>query len=292
MNLFSQLVIEGIEQGAIYAIWALGYALVYQVLGLLNFAFGDVLLLCLYVIVGLTASGVPVGLAIMAALALAALASMFIERQVYARFISKGQAEAGFIAAIGCAYIARNVATLLEGVQPLTFPTVFSSHTYDVSGSKISSGGLIVLAVSVITMLLLAAFLRWTKVGRGIVLLGQDRASAAIIGIPVRRTVTLVYGVSGALGLVGAVLFANLSKGVDTSTGFYITFQAFIAATVGGAGSLMGSVIGGLALGLASSLAVGYVSGDFAEALAWAAMAGIVLLRPRGLLGRSAVERV
>jgi branched-chain amino acid transport system permease protein len=293
MHLFGQLVIEGVEQGSIYALWAIGYAVVYQLLGLMNFAFGDALLLSLYVVIALvTNTGVPVWAAILCAIAISALLSMLIERGVYTHFVSRGQGEAGFIAALACAYILRNVATTLEGNQPQAFPTLFNSSTINVAGLTLSSGGLIVLGICLGTIGGFALFLRLTRVGRAIVLTGQDRASAAIVGMPVRRIVTVVYGVSGALGMIGAILFADLFNGVNSTTGFYITFQAFIAATVGGAGSLTGAFIGGIALGLVESLSVGYVSGTFAQALAWTAMAAIALLRPRGILGRREIERV
>ncbi|MDA8103325.1 MAG: branched-chain amino acid ABC transporter permease [Nitrospiraceae bacterium] len=288
-----QLMIEGIEQGAIYALWALAYALVYQVLGLMNFAFGDSLLLSAYVMIALVAtSGLSPWVALAIAIGVAAVVSMLIERQVYSRFIGKGQGEAGFIAALACAYILRNIATVMLGNEPQTFPTLFNSNLVSVAGYQLSSGGLIVLGLCVATMVAFALFLRSTKVGRGIVLAGQDRAAAAIVGIPVRKVITIVYGVSGALGLIGAVMFGDLYHGLNSTTGFYITFQAFIAATVGGAGSLLGAVVGGLALGVIESLAVGYVSGNFAQALAWSAMALIALISPRGLLGRRVVERV
>ena len=293
MHLFVQLIIEGVEQGSIYALWALSYALVYQLMGLMNFAFGDTLLLCMYLIIALTVtSGLPVWVALVVALLVSAAISMLIERQIYARFVSRGQGEAGFIAALACAYLLRNLATTLRGNEPQTFPTLFTSNVVTIAGFKLSSGGLIVFGLCVAVMVAFALFLKLTKLGRGIVLTGQNRMSAAIVGIPVRKLVTLVYGMSGALGLIGAVMFADLYHGVNSTTGFYITFQAFIAATVGGAGSLPGAVIGGLSLGIIESLSVGYVSGSFSQALAWTAMAAICLLRPRGILGRRQVERV
>ena len=292
MRLFIQLVIEGIEGGSIYALWAIGYGLVYQVLGLMNFAFGDALLLALYFIAGLVTAGLSPWLALILAIALIVVLSTFIERQVYSRFLAKGQGEAGFIAALACAYILRNTATAIWGQEPIQFPTFFGNTVYHVWGLQIASGGLIVFGLAVAIMATFSFYLRFTKIGRGIVLLGQDRTSAALVGIPVRRIVTIVYGVSGAIGLLGAVLFANQFQGVNSDLGFYITFQAFIVATVGGAGSLAGSVLGGLTLGLVESLAIGYVSGNFAQALGWVAMALMVMVRPQGFLGRVEVQRV
>jgi branched-chain amino acid transport system permease protein len=293
VRLFIQLVIEGIEGGSIYALWAIGYGLVYQVLGLMNFAFGDALLLSLYFIAGVVVStGMSPWFALMLAVVLIVLISTLIERQVYSRFLSKGQGEAGFIAALACAYILRNIATAIWGQEPIQFPNFFGNHVFHVWGLQIASGGLIVFGLAVSVMVALSVYLRVTKIGRGIVLLGQDRTSAALVGIPVRTIVTIVYGVSGAIGLLGAVLFANQFQGVNSNLGFYITFQAFIVATVGGAGSLAGSVIGGLTLGLVESLAIGYISGGFAQALGWTAMAIMVLVRPQGILGRSEIQRV
>ncbi len=293
MRFFIQLLIEGIEEGSVYALWALGYAVVYQVLGLMNFAFGDTLLLCLYLVTGLEVGfHMSPWIALALALVLAAVTSMFVERQIYSRFTNRQQLEAGFIAALACAYILRNIATAVWGQAPLAFPSFFGNSVYTIAGIKIASDGLIMLGIAIGVMALFGLYLRMTKLGRGIVLAGQDRQSAAVVGIPVRGIITVVFGVCGVVGFIGAALFANLFGGLNSTLGFYITFQAFIAATVGGAGSLAGSVVGGLLLGVIESLAVGYVSGNFAQALAWAAMAVLVLLRPRGILGRAQVERV
>jgi branched-chain amino acid transport system permease protein len=293
MQLFLQFLVSGIEQGSIYALWALGYGLVFQILGLLNFAYGNVLLLALYLFIGLvTIQHVSPWVAVVAALLLAMLVSMLLERQVYARFVTRGQTEAGFVAALACAYLLTNTATALWGVEAKSFPTFLPNHVFDVGGIKITSEGLIVLGIALGVMVAFAIYLRATKMGRAIVLTGQDRSAAAIVGIPVKRIVTTVYAISGLLGMIGALLFANLYHGVDSKLGTYITFQAFIAATVGGVGSLGGALVGGLLLGIAESLLVGYGSAGFAEALAWVAMAAIATARPRGLLGRRVVERV
>lgn len=293
MHTFIQLLVQGIEQGSVYALWALSYSLVYQMLGLMNFAFGDTLLLGLYLVVALvTLEHVPLWLALLGALATTTALFILVERQVYSRFVRRGQAEMGFIAAIACAYIFRNAGTAMLGNEPIAFPSILSNHVYTVAGIRLNSNGLIILVVTGMLLVALVLYFRYTRIGRAIGLVGQDRRMAAIIGIPTGRIITLVYGVSGVLGLVGAVLFANLSTGVSSTSGFYITFQAFVAATVGGAGSLAGSVVGGLALGVVEAMAVGYVSGNFAQAIGWTVMAAVVLVRPRGLLGRVEVERV
>lgn len=293
MRVFLQLLVEGVEQGSIFALWAVAYGLVYQILGLLNFAFGAVLLFGTYFLIGIVAStGMSPWLALLPALCLAGLMSMIVERQVYARFVGRRNLEGGFIAALACAYIIEDVATAIWGHNPLAFPTLFSNHIFNFLGLKFSSDGLMVLGIVAAVVLCLAGFLRFTKLGRGILLSGQDREAAAIVGVPVRRIVTVVYGVSGLLGLIGAVLYVNLNGGVDPTIGFFIVFQAFIAATVGGVGSLGGCLVGGLALGVVEAIAVGYVTGAFAQALAWTAMALVVLIRPRGFLGRVETQRV
>jgi branched-chain amino acid transport system permease protein len=293
MQLFLQLLVTGIEQGSIYALWALGYGLVFQILGLLNFAYGNVLMLSLYLVIGLvTLQHLSVWIAVVLAIGLAIVVSMLLERQVYARFVKRGQTEAGFVAALACAYILTNIATRAWGLEPKAFPSFFESRVFVVAGVSFTSDGLIVLGVALTVMAAFGIYLRVTKLGRAIVLAGQDPAAAAVVGIPVKRVVTMVYAASGLIGVIGALLFANLFHGIDSNLGIYITFQAFIAATVGGVGSLAGSLVGGLLLGVAESMLVGYGSASFATALAWVAMAAIAFARPRGLLGRQEVERV
>lgn len=293
MHLFIQLLIQGVEHGAIYGLWALAYALVHQVLGLMNFAFGDMLLFVTYVIVGLAASeGFPIWAAILVGFCLAALAFMALERFILRGFVRRKQVEMGFIAAIGCAYLFRNGGTVLLGNFPVAFPTLFPNSILNVAGLQLATDGLIVLAITAVVLAAFAAYLHYSRPGRGIMLVGQDSRMAGALGVPVRRVVTGVYAVSGLLGLVGMILFADVSGGVSSDSGFYVTFQAFIAATVGGAGSLGGAVAGGLSLGVIEALSVGYISGNFSQALAWLVMALVVLFRPRGLFGRLEVARV
>lgn len=287
MRLLLQQLVNGLGRGSEYALWTVGYGLVYQVLGLMHFAHGDTLLLCLYIgftfVVGLA---FPFWAAALIAIAAGALLAMTVERTVYRPLVVRNDTISAFIAALGGAYILRNIATLIWGRENKVFPDVFPQSFVDAGGITFSTTPFIVLGIALVVVVVFVFFLKRTKTGQAIVLIAQDRATTPLMGIPVSRMVTLVYALSGIIGVVGALLFLATNRQLDPTIGFFMTLKAFVAAIVGGIGRIEGALLGGLILGVLEAFIIGYVSSAFVDAIVFTVLGAILIIRPAGLFGR------
>jgi branched-chain amino acid transport system permease protein len=287
MHEFMQQLVNGVARGSEYALWTVGYGLVYQVLGLMHFAHGDTLLVCLYIaftfVVTLAA---PLYIALPAVIVIGAIIAMTIERAVYRPLVVRGDTISAFIAALGAAYIIRNFVTLEWGRDVHVLPDLLPSRFITVQGIVIDTTPMLVLATAVLVVGIFGVFLRRTRSGQAILLIAQDRSTAALMGIPVARMVTLVYALSGAIGVIGALLFFATNRTLDPTLGLFITLKAFVAAIIGGIGRIEGAILGGLLLGILEVLVIGYVSDTFSDAIVFGILAFVLIVRPNGLLGR------
>jgi branched-chain amino acid transport system permease protein len=293
VRLFLQQVINGAGAGSQYALWAVGYGLVYQVLGLMHFAHGDVLCFALFVMFTLAVTqSIPMALAISLVLAVGAILSVSIWYAAYKPLVVRGQSSGAFTAALGAALILRNVIERAWGPGTKAFPDVIPAKVVDLGGAKVS---LVPLLSLVLALAVVAAFDRYlsrTRRGQGIVALAQDRGAAALMGINVGLTTAGVYALSGVIGMVGAVLFVANFHAVTISVGFTITLKAFIAAILGGFTSLKGAVVGGLLLGVGESLLAAYVTTTYRDALVFGILVVLLVVRPNGLFGRPVAVKV
>jgi branched-chain amino acid transport system permease protein len=293
METFIQQILNGLGRGSQYALWTVGYGLVFQVLGLMHFAHGDTLLLGLYIAFAfLVTLTVPLPIAIVLVLLTAALMAATVERVVYRPLVKRGNTMAAFIAALGAAYILRNTATLIWGRNALAFPREFPQKTFQVGGLLIDSTPIIVLALALLIVGGFTRFLRRSRHGQAIVALGQDRRTSALMGINVSLFITVIYALSGVIGMAGALMFATQLGTLDAEVGFFITMKAFFAGIVGGLGRIEGALFGGLLLGVLEALVIGYVSGVYVDAIAFAVLGLLLIWRPTGLFGRMPLASV
>lgn len=287
MHLFIQQLVNGLGRGGEYALWTVGYGLVYQVLGLMHFAHGDSLLLCMYIGFAFVVTlSFPLWLAALIVLICGGILAMIVERTVYRPLVVRGDTISAFIAALGGAYILRNIATLGWGLEPKVFPDVLPSTFFNVGGVVFSATPFFVLAIALAVVLLFVMFVRHTKTGQAIVFISQDRATAALMGIPVVRIVTMVYALSGVIGVAGALLFLATNRSLDPTIGFFITLKCFVAAMVGGIGRIEGALLGGLLLGVLETIIIGYVSDTFVDAIVFGILCAFLIFRPNGIFGR------
>jgi branched-chain amino acid transport system permease protein len=293
MNTLLQQLINGVDTGSQYALWAVGYGLVYQVLGLMHFAHGDTLLLGMYIgfafVVTLT---LPLPIALALTVLVAAVLASLVERTVYAPLVRRNQNVSAFIAALGAAYILRNIDTLGWGQGVQVFPRVLPSGAISVGSFTFNTGPMIDLATALVVVALFVCFLRFTKHGQAVVALAQDRETASLMGIPVGRLITGIYALSGAIGVVGAFLYFNEFGLIQSTDGFFITLKAFVAAMIGGIGRIEGAVLGGLLLGVTEAMLIQYVSSQYTDALEFALLAIILVVRPTGFFGRREVVKL
>ena len=305
MQLFLQQLVNGLTLGSVYALIALGYTLIYGVLQLLNFAHGDVYMvgafIGFFVMVGLggpAAPVVPVWLMIVVMFAAAMLGSgvlgVLIEQFAY-RPLRNSPRIAPLISALGVSLFLQNAVLLLFGPRIRSYDTT----TYIPVGSGISLGGvridpmrILVMILSVVLMVALVRVVNRTRFGRGMRAVAFDREAAVMMGIDVNRVVVLTFffasALAGAAGVMVGLVFFNVSNYM----GFLAGLKGFTAAVVGGIGSVAGAMLGGLLIGLLESFAAGYLSANFANVISFVALIAVMLIKPRGLLGRSAIVKV
>jgi branched-chain amino acid transport system permease protein len=293
MTVFIQQILNGAGAGSQYALWAVGYGLVYQVLGLMHFAHGDILALALFVFFTLLVTGSwPLLLAALAVLLVGALLSSTVWVTTYKPLVNRGQASGAFIAALGASLIMRNIMEQVWGPGTKSFPDILPTRVLDIAGVKVSIVPLASLAVALVAVGIFELFLLRSRHGQGIVALAQDRGAAALMGVNVGASTAGVYALSGLIGMVGGLLFVANYHAVTVSVGFIITLKAFIAAIIGGLSSLKGAVIGGLLLGIGESMLAAYVTTTYRDALVFTILVVILVVRPNGLFGRPTVVKV
>ena len=301
---YFQLTVNGIILGSIYALIALGYTMVYGILKLLNFAHGDVYMIGAFIGFGvLTLLGgplnpaIPVALLVLCMFVVAMLGSGFlglaIERFAY-RPLRNAPRIAPLISALGVAFFLENSALLLFGSQYRNYDgyDLISYNGIHIRGVFIQYLGLMVLIGAVLLMLALTALVRWTRLGKAMRAVSFDREAAAMMGIDPDRVIAATFFIGSALAGAAGVMFGLLFSQIYHLMGFLAGLKGFTAAVVGGIGSIPGAMLGGILVGLVESWARGYLNGNVADLVVFGILIGIMLIRPSGLLGTPALQKV
>jgi branched-chain amino acid transport system permease protein len=286
MTYFLQQLINGLAIGAQYSLWCVGYGLVYQVLGLMHFAHGDTLIFSAFFASTLMLMGAPFWIAVLLAMLLAAILAIGIERTIYRPLMSRKQLFMAFIAAMAAGFVLRNLVQLFWGVQPRTFPEgLLPSGSWEIGDIRITYLAMMNFTVALGIVAVFQIFLSRSRHGQAIVAVSQDRATAELMGIRVNRIVALVYGLSGAIGMIGVFMYITNFRTITIGLGFLITLKAFIAAIIGGIGSIRGAVLGGMVLGILEAMVSSYLSSTLLEAIVVSCLILFLILRPNGLIG-------
>jgi branched-chain amino acid transport system permease protein len=304
---FLQLTVNGIILGSIYALIALGYSMVYGILKLLNFAHGDVYMIGSFIGFGvLTLLGgplnpaIPVALLVLCMFVVAMLGSgllgLAIERFAY-RPLRNAPRIAPLISALGVAFFLENSALLLFGASYRNYDgfDLISYNGIHLGGSTgvfVSYLGVIVISGAVLLTLALIALVRWTQFGKAMRAISFDREAAAMMGIDTDRVIATTFFVGSALAGAAGVMFGLLFSQIYHLMGFLAGLKGFTAAVVGGIGSIPGAMLGGLLVGLVESWALGYLNGNDSELVVFGILIGVMLIRPSGLLGTPALQKV
>ncbi|MDH4981558.1 branched-chain amino acid ABC transporter permease LivH [Hyphomicrobium sp. D-2] len=304
MEYFVQQLINGLTLGSIYGLIAIGYTMVFGIIGMVNFAHGDVfmisafialiLLMLLTQFLGVTSIGLALLIVLVAGMFLTALWSWVIERIAY-RPLAGSFRLAPLISAIGMAIFLLNFVQVTQGPRNKASPSILN----DVMTIPMGNGSVTIserqALIFIVTAILLVAFwaiVQKTKLGRAQRACEQDRRMAALLGINVDRTISLTFVIGGALASVAGLMFMSYYGVVSFSDGFTPGVKAFTAAVLGGIGSLPGAVIGGLLIGLIETMWSAYFSIDYKDVAAFSILAIVLIFMPSGLLGRPDVERV
>lgn len=292
--MFWQQVVNGVSLGAIYALITIGYSMVYGIMRMMNFAHGDVYMFGAFLSYTLmVAFRVNPFAAAAVGMVAGGLIAALVEIVAYRPLRSAPQGRTvSMITALGAAYILQNGEELLWGVESQRFPSLVGVDTMSFLGLTLSSTQVFTLFLSFLLVVVFHYFLNHHKVGKAIGCLAQDLEASSLMGIPINRTVSIVFFLGGALGVVGAVLYTSAYNVINLSMGFSGTIIAFTACVLGGIGSLNGALVGSLIVGLTQSLAGAYISTAFRDVITFSLLIVILLVRPEGLLGKRTMEKV
>jgi branched-chain amino acid transport system permease protein len=306
MDVFLQQLINGIALGSIYGLIAIGYTMVFGIIGMINFAHGDVFMLSAFIalilflaltqFLGMTSLPLVFVLVLIAAMALTSLWNFVIERVAYRRLRGSFRL-APLISALGTSIFLANFVYLVQGPRNKAVPPIFSEVIHVTAGPggynvTLSYKQILIVAV---TAVLLAAFwyvVQKTPLGRAQRACEQDAKMAALLGVDVDRTIALTFVIGAALAAVAGVLYMLYYGVVNAADGFVPGVKAFTAAVLGGIGSLPGAVLGGLLIGLIETFWSAYFSADYKDVAAFSILAITLIFVPSGLLGRPDVEKV
>ncbi len=298
MNIFTGL-IDGLSIGSIYAMIALGYTMVYGIVKMLNFAHGDIIMIGAFTVIlfgtdQLAHIGLPYWLSFIIAIIVCALLGVVVERVAY-KPLRNASSLAVLITAIGVSYFLQNVVAIITQSRTIIFPVDLSrpSTTIFITDNvKISYGAVITIVLTVLITIGLVIFIRKTKTGKAMLAVSEDRDAAQLMGINVNKTISITFIIGSALAAVAGICFGFVSTSISATTGAMPGIKAFIAAVLGGIGSIPGAVIGGMLIGLIESLCVFIGVSEWKEAIVFAILIIILLVRPVGLFGKKKNEKV
>jgi branched-chain amino acid transport system permease protein len=305
MENFLQQLINGVTLGSIYGLIAIGYTMVFGIIGMVNFAHGDVFMLSAFIaliiflaltqLLGLTSLGLVFFIVLMGAMVLTALWNWAIERVAY-RPLRGSFRLAPLISAIGMSIFLANFVQVVQGPRNKPVPPMFTDVIHVTSGGAfdvtLSYKQILIVSVTGVLLLVFWYLVQKTALGRAQRACEQDRTMAALLGVDVDRTISLTFIIGAALAAVAGSLYMMYYGVVNFSDGFTPGVKAFTAAVLGGIGSLPGAVIGGLLIGLIETFWAAYFSSDYKDVAAFSILIVTLIFMPSGLLGRPEVEKV
>jgi len=299
---FFQQLANGIAWGSIYALIALGYTMVYGILRLINFAHGDVYMVGAFAAyflaralgVGTITSASPLmaALVLLGSMVICALLGMAIELLAY-RPVRRSSRITALITAIGVSLFLENAGILVFGADPKFFPQVIAPRTITLPGGVlVTNHQITVVLVSVVLMVGLTLFIQKTRTGKAMRAVAFNRDAASLMGIPTDRIITYTFALGSALAAAAGFLVGLTNPKIEPLMGIMPGIKAFVAAVLGGIGSIPGAMIGGLLMGISEYMVVGYLSSTYRDAIAFVILIVVLLIKPAGLLGRNVTEKV
>ena len=298
MSEFIQQVINGLSLGAIYALIALGYTMVYGILKFINFAHGEIFMLGAFSgfyiarMMGLTESSIVGALVVLIlSMSVCAVIGVTIEKLAYKPLRSASKLTV-LITAIGVSLFLQYTGQLVFGADPKSFPTIINNVNFNIGGANIGSNQIVVIVSSLLLMLGLRQVVQKTKIGTAIRAVSNNLTAASLMGININNVISFTFILGSSLAAAAGILYSINYPSIDPLMGILPGLKAFIAAVLGGIGNFPGAVLGGLVIGLIETFTVGYLSPTYRDAIAFAILIIILLVKPTGLLGKKEVEKV
>ena len=293
LSFFSYL-LSGLSLGSVYAIIALGYTMVYGIAKMLNFAHGDIIMVGGYVtFTACVTMGLPTPAGILAAVIVCMLLGITIERIAY-KPLRGANSLAVLITAIGVSYFLQNLALLIFGADPKSFTSVVPFPPLKLAGGNLIISGetITTILACIVIMIALTTFINKTKQGQAMLAVSEDKGAATLMGINVNRTIALTFAIGSSLAAIAGVLLCSAYPTLTPTTGAMPGIKAFVAAVLGGIGSIPGALIGGLMLGVLENLSKAYISSKLSDAIVFSVLIIVLIVRPTGILGRKIQEKV
>jgi branched-chain amino acid transport system permease protein len=300
--MFTQQLINGLSLGAVYALIALGYTMVYGILQLINFAHGEVYMLGAYLgiivlglltYLGLTAYSLPLSLllTVIISMAFCAAYGAVIERVAY-RPLRNASKLAPLISAVGMSIILQNFVMLAQGKEYKNLPPMLPSEGFTILGANVSPVQIYILTASILIMVGLHFFVARTRLGKAMRATSQDRVMAGLVGININQVISITFMIGSALAAVAGVMVTLYYGVVHFFMGYLAGIKAFTAAVLGGIGSIPGAMLGGFMLGLIENFGASYISSVYKDAFAFLVLIITLIIRPAGLLGQKSIDKV
>ncbi|MCI6639241.1 MAG: branched-chain amino acid ABC transporter permease [Pygmaiobacter massiliensis] len=292
MSTFFSQIINGLQSGSIYALVALGYSMVYGIIMLLNFAHGDIIMVGAYVIwLGVTTWNINPLVSILLAVAVSTLLGVVIEKVAYAPLRSSPRLSL-LITAIGISYLLENGFQLIFGAGAKTVPTFISGPSLQLGSMTVSFPAMVTIVVTVVMMVGLTILVQKTKLGKAMRAVSEDMGAAQLMGISLNTTISFTFMLGSALAGVASVLYLCAYPQASPTMGSMLGLKAFVAAVLGGIGSLPGAMLGGFIIGMAEALVSAVGLSVWKDGVVFAILIVVLLVRPSGILGKTVKEKV
>jgi branched-chain amino acid transport system permease protein len=299
--MFLQQLINGLTVGSVYALIALGYTMVYGILGLINFAHGEIYMIGAYLGViffgiltalGLTAKSLPLSIALTFLLSIiySAAYGYTVEKVAY-RPLRHAPRLSPLITALGISIFLQNYVMLSQGAKDKVFPTLLSGG-FAIGNAAVSYLQIFIMLASVVLMVALHLFITKTRLGTAMRATSQDKKMASLLGINVDGVISATFIIGSGLAAAGGVMIAMYYGLINFYMGYVAGLKAFTAAVLGGIGNIPGAMLGGIVLGLVESFGAGYISAEYKDVFAFAILILVLIFKPSGLLGESLQEKV
>ncbi|HPZ43199.1 MAG TPA: branched-chain amino acid ABC transporter permease [Bacillota bacterium] len=293
MHEFTQQIVNGLSLGAIYALIALGYTMVYGIIKLINFAHGDIMMVGAFVgYFSLTLLGTNIFVAMVTAMLTCAVLGVLIEKIAY-RPLRNSTRIAALITAIGVSLFLEYTVIFLLGPSQKVFPaSAFPLKAYNVGGLSILNKDVFVFVSAVVLMLILQYIIKWTKTGKAMRAVSLDREAALLMGISVDKTISITFAIGSALAAAAGVMVGVYYNTVNPLMGIIPGLKAFVAAVLGGIGIIPGAMVGGFVMGILETMVSGYGNSLYRDAVAFGVLILILLIKPSGIFGEDTGEKV
>ena len=290
--MFIQHLVNALSVGAVYALIAIGYNMVYGILEKLNQAHGDLYAVGCFVSFSLLDVVHPV-IAVLIGCATGFVLNLIVERFAYRPVRNSGRV-APVISAVGIGYVMRNIIQLIWGAETFSFDLgIFGTGSIQIGNAVVGKLQIYILIIAIVLMAAISLLLKYSKWGQAIIGISQSIETSALMGIPVNTVIAIVYGVGGLLGVIGGLLFCQYYQFIFMGIGFsYGTMKAWMASILGGIGSLKGAIMGAMILGLSETMVAAYISSTYRDVFVWLIFIIFVIVRPQGMFPAQTAEKI